>query len=170
MQLMLIDAFKYKQWSDQRLADAAMKIDKASFPHAIAFIRQQLNHMVRVEELFQARLTGGPVPHLSTNTEMVPEFDALMQRVHASNHWYMRYAESLEDCRYQEPVSFEFVDGRNGKMTRQEILFHVINHGTYHRGAMGHCLDLAGVPHPADTFTVFIHTAEPMRRESGVLN
>ena len=50
-------------------------------------------------------------------------------------------------------------------MTRLEILFHIINHGTYHRGAIGHALDLAEVPHPADTYTVFIHAAQPERRE-----
>ena len=37
-------------------------------------------------------------------------------------------------------------DGRDGGMTRQEILFHIVNHGTYHRGAIGHALDLAGAP------------------------
>jgi len=49
-------------------------------------------------------------------------------------------------------------------MTRLEILFHIINHGTYHRGAIGHALDLAQVSHPADTYTVFIHATEPERR------
>lgn len=50
-------------------------------------------------------------------------------------------------------------------MTRQEILFHIVNHGTYHRGAIGHALDLAGAPRPADTYTVFIHAAQPQRRD-----
>ena len=46
-------------------------------------------------------------------------------------------------------------------MTRQEILFHIVNHGTYHRGAIGHALDLAGAPRPADTYTLYIHSAQP---------
>ncbi len=61
--------------------------------------------------------------------------------------------------------AFQFVDGKHGTMTRREILFHIVNHGTYHRGAIGHALDLAGVSHPADTYTVFIHSAQPVRRE-----
>ena len=51
-------------------------------------------------------------------------------------------------------------------LTREEIIYHLINHGTYHRGAIGHALDLAAAPRPADTYTVFIHAAEPERREA----
>jgi uncharacterized damage-inducible protein DinB len=43
-------------------------------------------------------------------------------------------------------------------------MFHLVNHGSYHRGAIGHALDLADASRPADTFTVFIHSAEPHRR------
>jgi uncharacterized damage-inducible protein DinB len=161
---MLVEAFKYKQWADQRIVDAVNNINCANFPSAAAFARQQLNHMIRVEELFRARLDGAPVPHLSTNTEIVPELVALIQRINASNQWFSSYAECLEDSQRQQTVSFQFVDGKPGTMTRLEILFHIINHGTYHRGAIGHCLDLAEVPHPADTFTAFIHSVEPERR------
>ena len=162
---MLIEAFKYKQWADQRTLDAISKISETNFPSAVEFARQQLNHVVRVEELFRARLEDVQIPHLSTNSELVPEFGELVQRLSLSNHWFSRYAERLEQNKYQHVVAFEFVDKKRGNMTRLEILFHIINHGSYHRGAIGHCLDLSGVPHPADTYTVFIHSAEPERRE-----
>ena len=106
---MLVEAFKYKRWADQRVVDAVKKINGANFPSAAAFTRQQLNHMVRVEELFRARLDGEPVPHLSTNTEIVPDLVAL---VNASNHWFSSYVERLEDSRRQQTVPFQFVDGR----------------------------------------------------------
>jgi uncharacterized damage-inducible protein DinB len=50
-------------------------------------------------------------------------------------------------------------------MTRLEILFQIVNYGTHHRGAIGHALDLAHAPRPADTYTVFIHAAQPERRQ-----
>jgi uncharacterized damage-inducible protein DinB len=163
----LVEATKCKRWADQRVVDAVKKINITNFPSAAAFARQQLNHMIRGEELFRARLAGEPVPHLSTNTEIVPELVALIQRMKESNHWFSSYIQLLEDSVRQQTVSFEFVDGKRGSLTRLEILFHIINHGTYHRGAIGHCLDLADVPHPADTFTVFVHSAEPERRGTG---
>ena len=51
-----------------------------------------------------------------------------------------------------------------GSLSREEILFHLVNHGTYHRGAIGHALDLANAHRPADTYTIFIHAVEPSRR------
>ncbi|MES2876942.1 MAG: DinB family protein [Pseudomonadota bacterium] len=161
---MLIEAFNYKQWADQRTLDAITSIDGNKYPAAATFARQQLNHMVRVEELFRARLLSAAAPHRSTNTEVVPEFPELKQRIGDSNQWFARYVQNLAPAHRSQPVTFQFVDGKPGTMTRLEILFHIINHSTYHRGAIGHSLDLAQVPHPADTYTVFIHAAEPKRR------
>ena len=162
---MLVDAFNYKQWADRRALDAIGSIDGTEFPSALAFSLQQLNHMIRVEELFRAHLVGAFPPHCSTNSEVVPGLPELDQRIGESNQWLIRYVEDLEPGQRSQAVSFQFVDGKHGTMTRMEILFHIINHGTYHRGAIGHSLDLAQVPHPADAYTVFIHSAEPARRE-----
>ncbi|AQV98409.1 damage-inducible protein DinB [Cupriavidus necator] len=161
---MLIEAFQYKQWSDRRTLDAIERIDEQKFPSAVAFAAQQLNHMIIVEELFRARLLGEPDPHLSTNTETVPKLPEIVQRIADSNLWFSGYAENLDSQHLNHLVSFRFADGKQGSMTRLEILFHIINHGTYHRGAIGHALDLSQVSHPADTYTVFIHATEPERR------
>ena len=162
---MLIDAFKYKQWADRRTLGAVKFLCGSNGPIAAAFALQQLNHMVRVEELFRARLLGAEPPHLSTNSEVVPEFEELEKRITDSNEWFMRYVEDVEPGHKNQSIRFQFVDGKHGSMTRLEIFFHIINHGTYHRGAIGQALDLALVPRPADTYTVFIHSAEPGRRE-----
>jgi len=162
---MLIDALRYKQWADRRTLDAVAGIDAGEFPAALAFARQQLNHLVRVEELFKSRLLGEPAPHMSTNTEVVPELDELDRRIVLSDAWWIDQARQLDPDQRGQVIEFAFVDGQPGSMTRLEILFHVVNHGTYHRGAIGHALDLARAPRPADTYTVFIHAEEPARRQ-----
>ncbi|MGQ0510158.1 MAG: DinB family protein [Betaproteobacteria bacterium] len=162
--MLLLDALRYKAWADRRTLDAVAGINAQSFPSAIAFARQQLNHVVRVEELFRARLLGTKEPHDSTNSEVVPELADLGRRLAASNDWLQGYAGSASLTLLQERVRFTFTDGKPGLLSREEILFHLINHGSYHRGAIGHALDLAHASRPADTFTVFIHAAEPHRR------
>ena len=161
---MLLDALRYKAWADRRTLDAVAAIDRRQFPSALAFARQQLNHMVIVEELFRARLLAAPEPHSSTNTAEVPELGELDGRLMASNAWLGAYAVGLTPPALGETIRFTFADGKRGSLSREEVLFHLINHGTYHRGAIGHALDLAHAPRPADTFTVFIHAAEPGRR------
>ncbi|MBG7622120.1 DinB family protein [Herbaspirillum sp. AP02] len=159
-----IKILEYKNWSDRRILDAVAQLTQAEHKPALDFARQQLNHMVRVEELFQARLRGVDDPHDSTNTEHLPELAELDSRLTAANQWSLAYARSLTSSSWKESISFTFVDGKRGRLSREEALFHLINHGTYHRGAMGHALDLAGGHRPADTYNVFIHAAEPERR------
>ena len=157
---------KYKAWADRRTLDAVARIDREIHVAQFDFARQQLNHMVRVEELFRARLTEGAEPHDSTNTPELPLLEALASRLSASNQWLQDYAQALHPDHFQQRIHFTFVDGKKGTMSREEVLYHLINHGTYHRGAIGHALDLANAPRPADTFTVFIHATEPDRREA----
>lgn len=162
--MLLLDALRYKAWADRRTLDAAAGIDAESFPSALAFARQQFNHMVRVEEIFRARLLGAEEPHGSTNSEWVPELADSGRRLAASNEWLQDYVRSASPALLRESVRFTFTDGKPGLLSREEIIFHLINHGSYHRGAIGHALDLANASRPADTFTVFIHAAEPHRR------
>ncbi|WP_312345907.1 DinB family protein [Stenotrophomonas acidaminiphila] len=158
------DAFAYKRWAMQRTLEAIRAVDARAFSASVAFARQQLNHIVIVEELFRARLLGEASPHAATNSAEVPALEALAMRLEASDQWYASHLAALVPAQWDQALRFRFADGRDGCMTRREILFHVLNHATYHRGAIGHALDRAGVPHPADTYTVFIHQAQPQRR------
>jgi len=53
-------------------------------------------------------------------------------------------------------------------MNVEEMLFHILNHGSYHRGSIAHALDIANVPHPIDGYCAYIHEAEPDRREQTI--
>ncbi len=165
MSMPLLSLLQYKSWADTRTLAAVAHIDRSQHGAAFDFARQQLNHMVRVEALFRARLIGEPAPHDSTNTAQLPAFAALAASLEASNHWLLDYVPTLNAGALAQCIRFTFVDGQKGAMSREEMLCHLINHGTYHRGAIGHALDLAGAPRPADTYTVFLHAAEPGRRE-----
>ena len=160
----ILNQLRYKQWADSRTLEATALIDSERFPSEIEFARQQLNHMVRVEEVFRARLLGNKEPHSSSNSEVVPMLEQLSKRLLESNDWLRTYAESMPSEKLVEKIHFHFLDGKGGTMTREEVLFHLVNHGTYHRGAIGRALDLAGGLRPADTYTVFVHAMEPGRR------
>ncbi|WP_159875798.1 MULTISPECIES: DinB family protein [Aquitalea] len=161
---MLNQAFDYKLWADQRTLLAARTLDAVAQPQAFAFVCQQFNHMLIVEELFRARLLGLAAPHAATNTAQLPALDELENRLMASDIWFADHITGLAPASREQIIRFDFADGQAGSMSRLEILFHIINHGTYHRGAIGHALERAGAPRPADTYTLYIHAAEPQRR------
>jgi len=63
-----------------------------------------------------------------------------------------------------ETVNFTFTDGEHGRMSREEMLAHVITHGGYHRGEVGRILSQLSIARPRDIFTGYLHKSEPERR------
>ena len=120
--------------------------------------------MVIVEDNFKARLIGELEPHPLSNSETLPDLEELSIRLRQSDRWYLEYVRTLTKAEESEVIRFAFVDGNCGRMTRCEILFHILNHGTYHRGAIGRVLDEAGRLRPADSYTLYTHLIEPDRR------
>jgi len=153
---MFKQAYQYKKWADERTIQAIRQVDASSHSRALGFLTQQLNHMTIVEELFRARLLQVDEPHTATNTDVLPALTELENRNRASNGWYFDYLTKLSLSDLEMRVSFSFTAGNPGTMTRSEILLHVLNHGTYHRGAMSHALDLADVDHPVDGYAKYI--------------
>jgi len=160
---MNIEAFKYKMWADGRTLKAIDCIDKTKFTKEYNFVLQQINHMIIIEDLFRSRMENLPAPHKVTNTEIVPDFVELSTRLLDSGKWYINYVSNLSIKTKQKSIPFSFAEQKY-KMNVEEMLFHVLNHGTYHRGSIAHALDLATVPHPVDGFCAYIHEAEPSRR------
>lgn len=156
--------FKYKLWADTRTLEAIAKIDTAVQAQHYQFVLQQLNHMVIVEKRFRSQLCHLPVPHAETNTTVIPSFDELSHRLIDSGKWYINFLVTAQSTNTN--IAFVFADGQAGKMSVDEILFHVVNHGSYHRGNIAHALDQAGVPHPLDGYAAFIHDFEPERRNT----
>jgi len=153
---MFKQAYKYKEWADKRTMQAIRQVDVNRHAKALGFLTQQVNHMTIVEELFRARLLQVEEPHAATNTLEVPDLGELEIRIRASNSWYLQYVTDLPAPGFEELVAFSFTAGNSGIMTRSDVLLHVLNHGTYHRGAMSHALDLADVAHPVDGYAKYL--------------
>jgi uncharacterized damage-inducible protein DinB len=55
-------------------------------------------------------------------------------------------------------VDFEFIGGGRGAMSREDILLHVVNHTTYHRGHVADMLYHLGIFPPATDLPVFLRS------------
>ena len=73
--------------------------------------------------------------------------------------WYVRWSETLTEDALREKVSFTFVGGGEGVMSRGEILLHVVNHTTYHRGFVADFFYQVPARPPTTDLTVFLRDA-----------
>jgi uncharacterized damage-inducible protein DinB len=125
-----------------------------------------LNHIHTVDRIFAAHLRGEPHGFPATNTADTPTLAELRASVEQVDAWYVDYVRGLTPEQLEERLSFRFTDGDAGRMSREEILAHVIHHGSHHRGNVGMLLKQVQVAPPRDLFTRHLHQHQPERRSS----
>ena len=155
--------FAYKSWANAELFAKLTTLAPEQAEQLHTCIRT-LNHIYVVDRIFRAHLGGETRPFDATNTKDTPSLDRLRSDVEATDAWYVKYVVELAEPALSEALSFSFTDGDAGRMTREEILLHVITHGGYHRGNVGQVLKSISVAPPRDLYTKFLHVSEPTRR------
>jgi uncharacterized damage-inducible protein DinB len=154
---------RYKAWADELVFAAAAKLPEAELtaPRKIVFgsLLRTLNHVYAMDEVWRAHLEGRPHGYSTRNPEACPSLSELREVQKAMDDWYVGYAHALSA--EEEIVQFRFIGGGPGSMTRRDILLHVANHGTYHRGNVASMMYQAGMAPPTTDLPVFLKSPSP---------
>ena len=155
---------RYKAWANQLTyaAVTALPEGEATKTRATRFknMVHTLNHVFVIDHIFQAHLEGRPHHYTARNTPIDPPLAELAEQVSRLDQWYVDYAASLSPAQHDERVQFEFVGGGAGDMTRGEIILHVVNHASYHRGFVGDMMYQIPVNPPVTDLPVFLRDVE----------
>jgi uncharacterized damage-inducible protein DinB len=165
---LLISLFQYKAWANQELFVELRRLDPLTQQAELHAALRVLNHIYVVDRIFVANLQGQAHGYSATNTAETPTLDQLQQAVQASDAWYLDYMAGLSAEQLSERIAFSFVDGDAGRMSREEMLAHIVTHGGYHRGAVGRIMAQLDIAPPRDIYTKFLHQAEPERRQAAL--
>ncbi|OKB66316.1 damage-inducible protein DinB [Serratia marcescens] len=151
---------RYKAWANALTFDTVMSLPPGEAlrqrPTRFGNMVHTLNHVYVVDDIFRHHLQGRKHGYLARNTEQTPALDSLRCAVEAMDRWYIELVDSWLPGDLAQVVHFAFVDGGEGRMTRQEIVLHVVNHATYHRGFVGDMLYQVPFPSPANDLPVFL--------------
>lgn len=151
---------RYTAWADTRLFQALQ-----AMPDAQALIEQTgrsgsmasiLGHACVVDQIWKAHLEGKPHGLTSRAAQETSGLQALQDAQARLDRWYIDHADALSDEAHDEVVHFKFVDGGSGAMSRGDMLLHVVNHKTYHRGYIADLLYQAGSRPPVMDLPVFL--------------
>ena len=156
---------RYNAWANARIfeAVAALPEGEATKPRRSVFknIVHTLNHNYVIDRIFQAHLEGRSHGYTARNTEGHPSLQELWRAQHEVDRWYMATYDGMDEARLGEQVHFTFVGGGDGVITRGEILQHLVNHTTYHRGFVAQMIcDVPARP-PTTDLTVYLRDAAP---------
>ncbi|GGF23309.1 DNA damage-inducible protein DinB [Aliidongia dinghuensis] len=151
---------RYNRWANGLIfeAVAALPEGEAEKPRQTVFssILRTLDHVYVVGRIFQAHLEGRPHGYEARVSPETPQLGELAAWQRALDDWYVSIGDRLSADGADEPVDFTFVDGGSGRMTRAEILLHVVNHTSYHRGFVADLLRQIPARAPVTDLPVFI--------------
>jgi uncharacterized damage-inducible protein DinB len=119
-----------------------------------------LAHASLVDHAFKARLLDEAPEFASVIPARIPDLNDLAETVSKTDAWYIDYAGAVTDAELARTVAFVFLsDGDKGRMTKQDMLVHVLTHAQSHRAQVGAMLDKASIRGRSDMFTTFLSEA-----------
>ena len=162
--MQFMKAFQYKKWANEELLHLGeQQLSQLSKSDALFFVRI-LNHTAVVDSLFISRILGEPEKYSGDNTEETPTISELRNLMNQIDTWLIQFTESASGEDLKRLISFKFVDGDTGQLSVEEILIHLLTHGSNHRGMASRVLAASNLERPRDTFTRYLHQIEPSRR------
>ena len=151
----------YKAWADKVMFDgvAALPPGEAAKERKTLFKTMigTLNHNYVVDLIWQAHLEGREHGFAARNTPGHPPLAELWRKQQIVDDWYIAWSERMSEGALAENVPFTLIGGNKGVMTRAEILLHIVNHTSYHRGFVADLFyQVPGARPPTTDLPVFL--------------
>jgi uncharacterized damage-inducible protein DinB len=154
---------RYSAWANSLLylTIGELPEDELTKPRQIVFgnLIRTLNHVYTIDLVFQAHLEGREHGFKTRTPDVCVSFSELRMAQATLDSWYIRYAEEMSDRLGEEMVNFTFIGGGEGSMSRGDILLHVVNHTTYHRGHIAAMMYQIPARPPTTDLPVFLRNA-----------
>lgn len=143
----------YTAWASLRLLNAAAELTPEEltrdFQTADRTIAGTLAHLFAADRIWLARLTGDPPVSFVTGTG--GDLAALQNGWPPLLERWETWAAGLTDEQVQGQIAYSDLKGRPWKQPLWQLILHVVNHDTHHRGQVsGFLRSLGHTPPPID--------------------
>jgi uncharacterized damage-inducible protein DinB len=127
----------YHYWARDKVLDAAAALSAEQFTRDLGSsfksVRDTLAHIYSSEYTWYARWQGdSPTAHLSN--DQFPDVEPLRQAWLAHEARMRNFLEQLGDAGISRVFEYKLFNGQPGSSPFWQMLQHVVNHGSYHRG------------------------------------
>jgi uncharacterized damage-inducible protein DinB len=151
---------RYNRWANEVFfkAVSALPPGEPTKPRQTLFknIVHTLNHNYVIDCIFRAHLEGREHGYNARNTVEPPALDVLWDAQREIDSWYVEWSDRMSESELDEKISFTYVGGGDGVMTRDQILMHLVNHTSYHRGFAADLFYQIPAKPPTTDLTVFL--------------
>lgn len=142
----------YHGWAYMRLCGQLASLNEEQYraPCGLFFgsIHGTLNHLAVADRLWLARARFEAQPFERLDEEVVHERAALENFLEMGVAGWRNLVEGLEDADLLAPISYRNMAGEQHMRPLAEIIPHLVNHGTHHRGQISAALTAMGQAAP----------------------
>ena len=145
--------FDFHYWARDRMLHAVVALTPDQFAEPVGgsfgSVRETLNHVYGAEVLWLRRWQGeSPTGFPSAMPQSIGE---LHEAWHMQEARMRAYLDSLSNSDLSRTVVYRNLAGMRGESLMWEMLAHVVNHATYHRGQVTTLLRQLGATPPEST-------------------
>ncbi len=154
---------RYNAWANRVIFDAvaALPGDEATKERPTLFgsMVKTLNHRYVVDRIWQAHLEGREHGISALNTVLHPSLAELWPAQREIDAWYVAWSDRLSPAEAAETVRFTLIGGNRGEMRRGDVVFHLVNHTSYHRGFVADLFFQVPARPPLTDLPIFLREA-----------
>src|ERR1700693_1930317 len=152
--------FAYNRWANERTFEPVSALTGEEYGWTLGgsfpSVRETLAHIYGAEWMWQGRSPRGLPP-----AHDVPTLAVLREKWRAVEDGQREFLRGLSEDRMAEVVSYVNVKGETWSYPLEEMLVHLVNHSTYHRGQVATMIrQLGKTPEPPD-YLVFLDEGTP---------
>jgi uncharacterized damage-inducible protein DinB len=151
--------YEYNYWARDRQLDACANITKEQFVQALGgsfgSLRDTLVHLAGAEWIWCERWNGRSPRAFPAGSDF-PSLESMKHYWHGVEEDVRRFVGAVTEDTLHEPLSYINLAGKPFTYPLWQTMFHLVNHGTYHRGQVTTLLrQLGAQPASVDYLLMF---------------
>ncbi|NEW97587.1 DinB family protein [Rhodopseudomonas sp. BR0G17] len=136
----------YNRWANARLYQAALALPDDVYRRSVGVffgsLHGTLNHVLVADRIWLKRLTGAGEAPTRLDEILFKDLRALAGARAAEDQRIIEMIDGHDAAAFAGMVDYATTSGKSFHQPRAEILCHVFNHQTHHRGQAHACLSI----------------------------
>src|ERR1700722_16160735 len=142
----------YNEWANARLFRVAGTLEEALYRKEVGAnfrsLHGTLNHLLVSDRIWLRRLTGTGDHPEKLNAILFEDLRSWLAARAEEDSRIIAFVQSLDESAFEESWDYRTLNGTPQRQQRREILAHLFNHETHHRGQAHAILTVLGVAEP----------------------
>jgi len=155
---------RYNKWANARLYRMACALPEEAYRRNVGAyfgsLHGTLNHLLTADRIWMRRLTGSGDHPTELNAIVCADLQSLRTARETQDERIVSFVETLEEAQLERQCDYRTLNGAPQKQPVGEILAHLFNHQTHHRGQAHTILSVLGVEPDSLDLLIMLRTRD----------